>query len=112
MRAHYLPITYNRFTEDDEFDTTCILCQMQVAGDEPHYLFECSYFQLERNRCISNEIISISKIDKSLAIKKILGLKNDKVIEIARFVKAIINHFKKIRKQQPPRKQAKNLPFA
>ena len=106
-RVHHLPVTYNRYREDNEHDTTCPLCPLGVLGDETHYLFECDYFNVERTIHIPKEILDAYKKSNSLALKKILYLENNQIIQIARFVKIVMKCFKKPKKNPSPRKQAR-----
>lgn len=43
-----LPSNCRRFGRDEFIDTTCNLCNLDVPGDEFHYLFICETFKYER----------------------------------------------------------------
>ena len=63
MRVNNLPITNNRFSKDKEtrssyLGTECPLCVRIIPGDEDHYLFNCPYFQSERNSVFPEDLVS------------------------------------------------------
>ena len=106
-RVHHLPATYNRYREENEYDTTCPLCPLGVLGDEIHYLFVCNYFNAERAIYLPKEIIDTYKENISLALKKIMYLNNNKITQVARFVKIVMKCFKNPNKNSTLRKQTR-----
>jgi hypothetical protein len=49
-----LPSNCSRFGREEIIDTTCNLCNLDVIGDEFHYLFICEAFEHERARYLKN----------------------------------------------------------
>ena len=49
---HKLPIEEGRFFGIDRADRICNLCNMNVLGDEFHYLLQCRFFDVERKKYI------------------------------------------------------------
>ena len=98
MRNHHLPVTYNRFEKENVYDSLCPLCSSRDLGDESHYLFKCKHFTEDRRKFIPMEILEECKSNYSLALKQILDISTDKLIDIARFVKIIMNFFQMLQK--------------
>ena len=47
-QTHHIPVTNQPFHRSDE-NITCPLCPMGEVRDEPHYLFECEFFEKGKN---------------------------------------------------------------
>ena len=79
-RNHKFPVTGNRFTEVDQNELKCDLCNRNDLGDEFHYLLECPHFQNERKEylgrpCFNNKanvyvVYSMFNDKKTVKIKK------------------------------------------
>jgi hypothetical protein len=47
---HYLPTQVGRYNRTNYADRLCKICDMNDTGDEYHYLFKCTHFNLERRK--------------------------------------------------------------
>ena len=47
-RNNKIPAVIARFINDPEIDGKCNLCNTDVTCDEPHRLFQCTFFENER----------------------------------------------------------------
>ncbi len=75
-----IPVVTGRYFNTIYDDRTCNLCSDNIIGDEFHYIFECSYFQIHRKKFIDHKFISCYSLNKmydlfnSIDKKQILGL--------------------------------------
>ena len=106
-RSHHLPITRNRFDNEPSVSRQCTLCAAQSIGDETHYLLECSFFKNQRNKLLPKGF-SVPKKD---ILNHIFSSDNENdSINLAKFTKAIMSHFKylkTIQKVSPNKKKNK-----
>ena len=73
LRVGILPlqVELGRFTNTPLEERTCKICDQDVVENELHFVFDCSYYNVERNlflRCLSNthqnHLITMSKEEK------------------------------------------------
>ena len=85
-----LPNNLRNFTGTD-IDKTCKLCSQVLVGDEFHYLFICSYFNLSRSKYINIDFRENSNIQ---TMYKLFNAKNTLVLtNLCRFAKIISSNF-------------------
>ena len=89
-RTHHLPVTKNRFLNDNSEDITWPLCQGGDVGDEFHYLYKCSYFNESRAKYLSNNPHNTPDI---ICMQSILDGSKDHLENIAKFRKLIMKKF-------------------
>ena len=99
-RTHHLPITRSRF-KDYTADVTCPLCPSGDIGDECHYLFRCNFFEKQREKFLTINVLT--QQPDAIALSAIFQRKN--LINTARFVKNIMSKFKYSGNQKNSKKQ-------
>ena len=106
MRVHHLPITNNRFSQDENVDVTCPLCCSGSTGNEYHYLFECNYFSESRTKMLPHHIQNY-QVNSSSKWYDIFNSDRETLQKVARFVKIVMNSFKYRKKtpQSPAKRQ-------
>ena len=90
-RCNKLPIS-QVFNEQQICNTQCTLCELNVVGDEFHYLFECSFFSGERIKYLTQYYRHFPSMYK---FEQLFNSTNLKVISnLAKFVTIIMNKFR------------------
>jgi len=59
IRNNRLPVEVGCWTNINYEDRQCELCDPNCAGDEFHYILECSYFNCERNKIIESRRLGL-----------------------------------------------------
>ena len=88
---HKLPIANCRYSDQAQELHVCTLCNLQVQGDEFHYLLVCPFFTETRKRYIKKYFSrrpNIIKFRQLFSSKNIKQLKN-----LSRFCKVIMSKF-------------------
>ncbi len=88
-----MPIVTGRFNGIDLEKRLCTLCDSSQIGDEPHYVFNCDYFNAERAIYIKkNERNGIG----ANKMKDLFQSENVSIlVNLAKFVQIIMNKFAK-----------------
>ena len=107
MRNHHLPVTYNRFQEENIFDVNCPLCTTNEVGDESHYLFSCTFFTKERLSYLPKNFLQTYRINDPLVPCQIFEYSHDTIIGISIFVRIVMKYFKQYKKHQLVKKKIK-----
>ena len=92
-RTHHLPITYDRFNQQDKnkVDRKCKKCDLEEVGDENHYIFTCNFFAEERLKYLPDYSHRTSDFDS--AWKIMLKYTGSNLIKLATFIRYISSHF-------------------
>ena len=90
-RTHHLPITYDRFRNQDKVDKTCKKCDLDEIGDENHYIFSCKFFTEDRLKYLPDFTIDV--IDFDSAWKDLLKYRDSNLVKLATFIRIILSHF-------------------
>lgn len=90
---HRLPIVAGRYANIPREERICKLCNLNVIGDEYHYLLICNHFAAERNQFIDCSYTSNPNISN---MKRLLNSNDINVLNrLSKFISIIMNHFKK-----------------
>ena len=100
MRNHFLPVTYNRFENENVYESVCPLCDLHVVGDETHYLFKCKYFECDRTSLIPLNLQQVYDRDPMLAIQSLVLGDDNEIKKNCQFVKKVMLHFKNTKNQR------------
>ena len=88
---HRLPVVIGRYNKIPRQNRKCILCPMNVVGDEYHYLLECEHFKLAREKLIDPEFTSNPN---TLKMKHLLNSTERHELEkLSQFTSIILKHF-------------------
>lgn len=88
---HKLPIEEGRFFGIDRADRICNLCNMNVLGDEFHYLVQCRFFDEERKKYIQPYFFTHTNV---LKLAELMNTKDyNLLVKLSIFCKKIISAF-------------------
>jgi hypothetical protein len=87
---HRFPVETGRYDGTPFQDRLCNLCNNNSVGCERHYLLECSFFNRERQNCIST--LNIRRYDLSLKTLLSTTSLND-LKNLCKFINIILKHF-------------------
>ena len=81
-RSNYLPISSSRFVIDDSI--ICPLCRTDSLEDETHYIYNCSFFESERQKLkddlslktLGTNVVDILKSDDDFKFTNLLNFSN------------------------------------
>jgi hypothetical protein len=91
---HYLPIETGRWEGIDISDRRCNLCrQVNEVGDEYHYLFKCSFFNVHRPKYIKRYYIHNPNILKYQQLMQ--SRSQNELFKLSKFIKIVIGEFKR-----------------
>ena len=96
LRSHHLPVNCNRFLRGNGTSSgrnVCTLCDRNAVGDEPHFLFDCSFFNDARKRFLP-ERYKIPNPSPSHAHQLFNEEDLDTLTRLAKFCKVIMKSFK------------------
>lgn len=88
---HKLPIETGRWNNLEFSERKCTICDLDIIGDEFHYLFECPYFKEDRIKYLRKYFYTrpnMHKYKELMQSKKLTILRN-----LSDFVRIIINKF-------------------
>jgi len=85
---HRMPIESGRFMNIERNQRFCLLCNNNLIGDEFHYIFNCSFFNIERKKYV-NEYFT--KHPNAIKFKDLMNSKDKSVLlKLSVFCKKII----------------------
>ena len=85
---HSMPIEKGRHLGIERDQRLCTLCNMNIIGDEFHYLFECDHFSQERKIAFPNYYYNHPN---SYKLDDLMNCKNkNKLVKLSLFCKAIL----------------------
>lgn len=88
---HRLPIEKGRWENVPRAERTCTKCSSNSIGDEFHYIMECKFFKLERQRLIRSYYYNRPNV---LKFNQLLQSKNSSILRnLSTFTKLIMNEF-------------------
>ena len=91
IRGHHLPVTLDRWNQDSNIDRNCKKCNLNLLGDENHYIFYCEYFSEARTKYLSEFTNGPDNLQN--AWDTILSYKNTELVNFAKFVRLIMANF-------------------
>ena len=109
LSAHCLPVEILRYSKQypNREDRTCNICEMNVLGDENHYLLDCTNRRMADARssflgCIKSLCPQLSGFDNKNIIKYCFSMKDKTTVEpTAKFAKEIYETYRKEEKLPP-----------
>ena len=90
--SHKLPIVAGRYAGLAIDDRMCTLCDTNEIGDEYHYLYQCSYFNVDRSKYLKKYYYINPNMHKTLQLFNVTDKKE--ILNLAKFTYQIIEHFK------------------
>ena len=89
---HRMPIVTGRWANLPIDDRTCTLCQTNEIGDEFHYLFNCTFFSVQRTRYIMRYYYLQPNIHKMIQLFESPDFKE--MLNLAKFAEIIVRQFR------------------
>ena len=88
---HKLPVNSGRFQGRPRCERICNLCTSNVTGDEFHYVFDCSFFDVERRSLIKPYYL---RRPNTVKMEQLFNMTSAKwLTSLSNFVKIIMNTF-------------------
>ena len=88
---HKLPVNSGRFQGRPRCERVCNLCTSNVTGDEFHYVFDCSFFDVERRSLIKPYYL---RRPNTVKMEQLFNMTSAKwLTSLSNFVKIIMNTF-------------------
>ena len=89
-RSTHIPVEAGIFIGVERDHRLCTLCPLHVLGDEFHYIFQCTYFSVERNLYISQQYSNNPSAFKMDVLFNVNGLD---LVNLCKFIKCILSKF-------------------
>ena len=89
-RSTQIPVEAGIFIGVERDHRLCTLCPLHVLGDEFHYIFQCTYFSVERNLYISQQYSNNPSAFKMDVLFNVNGLD---LVNLCKFIKCILSKF-------------------
>ena len=90
--SHKLPIVAGRYAGLAIDERICTLCDTNEIGDEYHYLYQCSYFNVDRSKYLKRYYYINPNMHKTLQLFNVTDKKE--ILNLAKFTYQIIEHFR------------------
>ena len=85
---HKLPIEKGRYYNIERKDRLCLKCNLDVVGDEFHYLFVCPFFKDDRKKFIKPYYVNRPNVYK---LEQLFNSKNSELRKLSQFVKTVMS---------------------
>ena len=91
---HKLPIVTGRYEGLSIDERICTLCDTLEVGDEFHFLYNCTYFNDLRSRCLKRYYYTHPNMEKT---KQLFNVTNKReLLNLAKFIYQVVEKFKNV----------------